>query len=62
MVKSKSEEVEKLNKRYEELELSCNDPNCTGESPSCTCRYPNCPRYIRVQKLWAQEKKKGAKE
>jgi hypothetical protein len=64
MVRSTSEKVEKLkveklNKRYEEIEKSCNDANCTGESPSCTCLYPNCPRYIRAKKLWAKEKKKG---
>lgn len=59
MVRSMSEEIEKRNKRYEEIEKSCNDTKCTGENPSCTCLYPNCPRYIRAQKLWAKKKKKN---
>jgi len=59
MAKSTSATVEKRTKRYEEIETACNDTKCTGENPSCTCQYPNCPRYIRSQKLWAKEKKKG---
>jgi hypothetical protein len=47
MVRSESEmpqRVERWNRSYENIELSCDYARCAP------CTYPNCQRYVRVKK------------